>query len=48
MIEVIHHAVSVDVTHFDTSNVYGPDHANGILLGKVRIFVGFFSVAFSD
>lgn len=34
MIKVIHHAVSVGVTHFDTSDVYGIDHANEILLGK--------------
>ncbi|GJT91698.1 auxin-induced protein PCNT115-like protein, partial [Tanacetum coccineum] len=33
MIKVIYHAVSVGVTHFDTSDVYGP-HANEILLGK--------------
>ena len=40
MIKVIHHAVSVGVTHFDTSDVYGP-HANEILLGKVKFFLGF-------
>ncbi|GKD62444.1 auxin-induced protein PCNT115-like protein [Tanacetum coccineum] len=40
MIKVIYHAVSVGVTHFDTSDVYGP-HANEILLGKVKIFLGF-------
>ncbi|XP_071713112.1 auxin-induced protein PCNT115-like [Rutidosis leptorrhynchoides] len=33
MINVIHHAVNSGVTHFDTSDVYGP-HTNEILVGK--------------
>nr|GEY60392.1 auxin-induced protein PCNT115-like [Tanacetum cinerariifolium] len=38
MIKVIHHAVSVGVTHFDTSDVYG-SHANEILLGKMDVYL---------
>lgn len=34
MIKVIHHAINNGVTHFDTSDVYGP-HTNEILVGKV-------------
>ncbi|XP_076900778.1 auxin-induced protein PCNT115-like [Bidens hawaiensis] len=33
MIQLIHHAVNSGVTHFDTSDVYGP-HTNEILVGK--------------
>nr|XP_043625450.1 auxin-induced protein PCNT115-like [Erigeron canadensis] len=33
MIKLIHHAFHSGVTHFDTSDVYGP-HSNEILLGK--------------
>ncbi|GJS09795.1 putative aldo/keto reductase/potassium channel subunit beta [Tanacetum coccineum] len=39
MIKVIHHAVSVGVTHFDTCDVYGP-HANEILIGRQGDDVG--------
>ena len=34
MIKVIHKAVEVGITFFDTSNVYGP-YINEILVGKV-------------
>lgn len=34
MIKVIHRAVELGVTFFDTSNLYGP-YTNEVLLGKV-------------
>ena len=34
MIKLIHHAVDLGITFFDTADVYGP-HTNEILLGKV-------------
>jgi aryl-alcohol dehydrogenase-like predicted oxidoreductase len=34
MIEVLHRAVELGVTFFDTSNLYGP-YTNEVLLGKV-------------
>jgi len=36
-ISVIKHAFSQGITFFDTSDVYGLDHANEFLLGKVTI-----------
>ncbi|CAO2831431.1 unnamed protein product [Amaranthus hypochondriacus] len=34
MIALIHHAISSGITFLDTSDVYGPDHTNEILLAK--------------
>ena len=34
MVKLIHHAVDLGITFFDTADVYGP-HTNEILLGKV-------------
>ena len=35
-ISIIKHAFSKGITFFDTSDIYGTDHANEILVGKVR------------
>lgn len=36
MVTLIHHAITVDVTFLDISDIYGP-HTNEILLGKVSL-----------
>lgn len=40
MIEVIHHAIDLGITFFDTAETYGP-HTNEILLGKVLFSLPF-------
>lgn len=37
-ISIIKHAFGKGITFFDTSDVYGTDHANEILVGKVCIW----------
>lgn len=37
-IAVIKHAFSKGITFFDTSDIYGADHANEILVAKVRVY----------
>ena len=45
-ISVIKHAFSKGITFFDTSDIYGPDHANEIVVGKVYKFtIDFFCIS---
>lgn len=45
---IIKEAISRGITFFDTANIYGKDHHNEIMVGKVRLCILFFFPNFAS